>query len=140
MACGVKKSVYGIKKLLFQYNQLNPRISSRKNVHPCVSLSMCLSVYKILASVKALAEVLTHSHTMTPFDAPGNKRFENTMGKGEISRNQQFLLFPQCLIPVYRTFCYFHQIQNCRLQTLSFWKSLKYILWEKVKSHSVTWL
>ena len=25
---------------------------------------------------------LTHSHTMTPFDAPGNKPFENTVGKG----------------------------------------------------------
>ena len=29
---------------------------------------------------------------MTPFDAP----FENTVGKGEIARNEQFLLFPQC--------------------------------------------
>ena len=25
----------------------------------------------------------------------GNKHFENTMGKGEIARNEQFLLFPQ---------------------------------------------
>ena len=32
---------------------------------------------------------LTHSHTMTPF---GNKPFENTLGKGEIARNEQFLL------------------------------------------------
>ena len=32
---------------------------------------------------------------MTPFDAPGNKHFENTVGKGEIARNEQFLLFPQ---------------------------------------------
>ena len=31
---------------------------------------------------------------MTPFDAPGNKPFENTVGKGEIARNEQFLLFP----------------------------------------------
>ena len=37
---------------------------------------------------------LTHSHTMTFFDALGNKPFENTVGKGEISRNEQFLLFP----------------------------------------------
>ena len=26
----------------------------------------------------------------------GNKPFENTVGKGEIARNKQFLLFPQC--------------------------------------------
>ena len=34
---------------------------------------------------------------MTPFDAPGKqglKPFENTAGKGEIARNEQFLLFP----------------------------------------------
>ena len=43
---------------------------------------------------------LTHSHTMTPFDALGKKPFENTVGKGEIARNEQFLLFPLCFLPV----------------------------------------
>ena len=43
---------------------------------------------------------LTHSHTMTPFDAPGKQPFENTVGKGEIARNEQFLLYPQCFLPV----------------------------------------
>ena len=38
---------------------------------------------------------------MTPFDAPWkNKPFENTVGKGEIARNKQFLLFTQCFLPV----------------------------------------
>ena len=31
---------------------------------------------------------------MTPFGAPGNKPFEDTVGKEEIARNEQFLLFP----------------------------------------------
>ena len=31
---------------------------------------------------------------MTPFDAPERQAFENTVGKGEIARNEQFLLFP----------------------------------------------
>ena len=31
---------------------------------------------------------------MTPFDALGNKPFENTVGKGEIARYEQFILFP----------------------------------------------
>ena len=53
-------------------------------------------------------------------------------GKGEIARNEQFLLFPQCFLSVWRTFCHFYQIQNCRLQTLSVWKSLKFVVWEKV--------
>ena len=38
--------------------------------------------------------VLTHSLTVTPFDASGKQPFENTVGKGEIARNEQFLLFP----------------------------------------------
>ena len=55
--------------------------------------------------------VLTHSHTMTPFDGPqGNKPSENTVGKGEIAHNKQFLLYPKCFLPTERTFCYFHQI------------------------------
>ena len=32
-----------------------------------------------------------------------------------------------------KTFCYFHQIRNCRLHTVSVWKSLKFVVWEKVK-------
>ena len=36
------------------------------------------------------------------------KSFENTVGKGEIARNEQFLLFPQCFLSVWITFCHFH--------------------------------
>ena len=36
-------------------------------------------------------------------------------------------------LPVWRTSCYFHQIQDCRLQTISVWKSLKFVVWERVK-------
>ena len=59
--------------------------------------------------------------------------FENTMGKGEIALNEQFLLFSQCLLPCWRTFYHFHQIQDCRLQTLSSWKSVEFVVWERIK-------
>ena len=36
-----------------------------------------------------------------------------------IFRNEQFLLFPQCFLPVWITCCHFRQIWNCRLQILS---------------------
>ena len=36
------------------------------------------------------------------------KSFENTTGKGEIACDEQFLLFPPCFLPVWRTFCHFH--------------------------------
>ena len=38
------------------------------------------------------------------------KSFENTVGKGEIARDEQFLLFPQCFLTIWKTFCHFHQI------------------------------
>ena len=38
------------------------------------------------------------------------KSFENTVGKGEIARNEQFPLFQQCFLPICRTFCHFYQI------------------------------
>ena len=40
---------------------------------------------------------------------------------------------PQFFLPVWRTLFYFHQILNCRLQTISVWKSLKFVVWESVK-------
>ena len=36
---------------------------------------------------------------MTPFDAPRKKPFENTVGTGEIARNEQFLLFHSVFYP-----------------------------------------
>ena len=35
------------------------------------------------------------------------KSFENTVGKGEIARDKQYLLFPQCFLPVWITFGHF---------------------------------
>ena len=61
------------------------------------------------------------------------KSFENTSGKGEIARNEQFLLFPQCFLSVWGTFFHLHLTSVCRLQTLSVWKSLKFIVWERVR-------
>ena len=54
------------------------------------------------------------------------KFLENTVGKGEIAHDEQFLLFPQSFLPILRTFCHFHKIWNCRLQSLSVWTSPKY--------------
>ena len=61
------------------------------------------------------------------------KPFENTVGKGEIAHNEQFLLFPQCFLSIWKTFCHFNQLSNCGLQTLSIWKTLKFVVWERVK-------
>ena len=60
------------------------------------------------------------------------KFFENTVGKGEIARYKQVLLFPQGFLPVWRTFCHFHKIRNCCQENLSVVKSLKFVIWERV--------
>ena len=52
--------------------------------------------------------------------------------KGTIARNKQFLLFPQYFLSFWRTLFYFHQILKCRLQALSVWKSLKFVVWVRV--------
>ena len=55
------------------------------------------------------------------------------MGKGEIAQNEQFLLFPELYLSLGRSFDHFHQILNCRLQTLSVWQSVEFVVWERVK-------
>ena len=74
---------------------------------------------------------LTLSQTSPGFRCLRYKSFKNSVGNGEIARNEQFLLFPSCFLTFRRTFCHFHQIETCRLQTFSVWKCLKFVLREK---------
>ena len=55
------------------------------------------------------------------------------MEKGEIARNEQFLLFPHCFYPFGELSAIFIKIQNCRLQTILVGKSLKFVVWGRVK-------
>ena len=89
----------------------------------------CCDITEVIMKVQ-----LTLSQT-----SPGlqYRSFENTVGKGEIARDEQFLLFPQCFLTVRRTFCHFHQVENCRLQTLSICTSLEFVIWERVKYHTI---
>ena len=48
--------------------------------------------------------------------------FENIVGKGEIARDKQFLLFPQCFLSYQKIIFEFHHVLKCRLQTLSIWE------------------
>ena len=81
-----------------------------------------------------LVVLLSFSQTSPGFYVSAVQVFRTHVGKGEIARNEQFLLVPKCVLPIWRTFFHFHQIRNCRLQTLSVWKSLKFVVWEGVNS------
>ena len=65
---------------------------------------------------------LTLCQTSPAFYVSAVQVFWKNCGKGEIVRYKQFLLFPQCFLPVWKTFSHFQQIWNCCLQTLSVWK------------------
>ena len=55
-----------------------------------------------------------------------------TLRIGEIAHNEQFLLFTKCFLPFQRAYYHFYRIWDCHLQILLFWKSLKFVLWERV--------
>ena len=63
------------------------------------------------------------------------KSFQNTVGKGEIARNEQFLLFPQCFFPLlenYLPFSFFIKLRIVVCKLCQF-GSLKFVVWERVK-------
>ena len=66
------------------------------------------------------------------FNAVFNSISVISEGKGEIACNKQFILFPRFL-PSCRTLDHLHETYNCRLQSLSVKKSLKFVAWERVK-------
>ena len=85
--------------------------------------------------LKAWDRVLTLSQTSPDVYY---KSFENTVGKGEIARNEQFLFFPQCFLP-FSTLS-----KNCQSFLLSFKLSsaiffsleeskICCVVWERVK-------
>ena len=53
---------------------------------------------------------LTLCQTSHAFHVSAEQVFENTVGKGEIAHNEQFLLFPKCFLIFWRTFYHYHQI------------------------------
>ena len=75
-----------------------------------------------------MKEKLTMSQTKAlVFTCLQYKAFENIVGKGEIARNERFLLFPQCFKPYLRkekSLCWL--ISFCRLQMPSTWTSLEF--------------
>ena len=76
---------------------------------------------------------LTHSQTSASFYIylQKSKSLKTLWDKEKLLITSNFY-FSQCFLPFQRTCCHFHQIQNCRLQTLSVWKSLQFVVWERV--------
>ena len=77
-----------------------------------------------IPSVENFIHELTLSHTSPCFTCLLYKFFENTVGKGAIECNKQFLLFHGVFYPFEELSAIFIKFKNYLLQTLSVWKSM----------------
>ena len=116
--------LYSLQNIIFCWYKINT--GKRKSVGHQYFL---LLYHKVSQKHNWVYMVNPFPHNDTILTPLGDKPIENTVGKGEIARNKRFFLFPQCFLPVWITFCYFRQVWYCRLQSLSIWKSLKFVVW-----------
>ena len=62
------------------------------------------------------------------------KSFENTMGKGELTRYEQFLLFPLCfLLPFGGVSAFFFEFKIVVCKLLQDRKNINFVIWERVE-------
>ena len=88
-----------------------------------------MSIYGIKGSCKAFNPFPSK---LIFFRCLQYKSFENTVEKGEIARNEQFPVFPQCFLPVWVTLCHFpYNLQLSPTNSFSF-GSLKSVVRERV--------
>ena len=78
--------------------------------------------------------LLTFPKQALVFTCLQSKSFENTVGKGEIARDEQFLLSLGVFYLFGEDSAIFIEFEIVVMQTLSIWKSLKFVVWEKVKT------
>ena len=90
-------SILDRSKILSFGKEINQKISYRRD-HPCIVChlvkSLTLSQTKILDSSK-LREFADHNFKFAVKDRKFPTMVEKTVGKREIARYEQFLLFPQ---------------------------------------------
>ena len=102
--------IYMKKKLNFVLG----REENKKRFSTGYQLSLlfpyCFQKASFRQSLKVVIEWINPFQNKPWFTCLQYKSFENTVGKGEIACKNQFLLLPQCFLPIWRTFCHFHQI------------------------------
>ena len=84
--------------------------------------------------------VFTKRHNFNPFpNKPWFLRVCSTSlmktlwEKEKLLVTSNFSFSHSVFYPFLRTFCHFHRIKKCHLQTFSVWKSPKFVVWERVK-------
>ena len=111
------------------------------NLFPNDSWFSCVCSKSLLKTLWEKKKLLVTSNFSLNFPSSSSTHmensvnpFENTMGKEEIAPYEQFLLFPLCFLPIWRTFCHLHQNLKS-LSTNSFdLKSLIFAVWERLNT------
>ena len=65
---------------------------------------------------------------------PVVKVLKTLLEKEKLLVRSNFFLFQQCFLSFGTNFHHFYQTQNCRLQTISFWKSLIFVVGKRLKT------
>ena len=95
--------------LTFNVKMLNSNTKSvlrdLKKIRIPGGLTVFLAVKEVECTYLALNPIPNKPWVFTCLQ---NKPFENTVGKREIALTEQFLLFPQCFLSVWRTLSLFH--------------------------------
>ena len=60
--------------------------------------------------------------------------YENTVGKREIARKEQFLFFPQCFYPFRELSTIFTKFEIVICKLFQFGRVQKFVVWERVKN------
>ena len=55
-----------------------------------------------------------------------------TLGKGEFALNEQFFYSQNVFYPLGELSAIFIKLKSCHLQTITVWKNLKFVIWERV--------
>ena len=77
------------------------------------SFSFSFNLLLAIAFNIDLSRILSFPKQSLIFTCLQYKFFENTVGKGDIARNQKFLFFQQYFLPL--SLCHFYKIWNCGL-------------------------
>ena len=98
-------------------------------------LTICTRINMLSANPLNLDQskiLLTLSQTIPCFYVSPVQVFFNTIGKREIARNEQFLLFPWCFLPILRTFPLFIKVKIVICELF-----LNFVVWERVNQKRV---
>ena len=110
-------------------------VSSHLNLWRTAVADMARNILRVYEApcLKSMANAISKFSLNTLPTKPGFLHvFKTPWEKEKLLVTSNFSFSPPCFLFVWRTFSHFHQTQNCRLQTLSVWKSLKVVVWERV--------